>query len=378
MSSAQERLETPPVLLSKIAKNGDFLTVRVSLFGNQHLFAVSTGSEITELDISFKQRLIRKTNVSTISEINQSRNEIYGAPPMTISGTEVGRLEFPEGSPIRLMDFEELNKASEFDIRGMIGIDFLKQYALRVDVANGMISLFNPNDCDVDSSDQSIEMPMDFGRPVIEVASGNQPYFAMVDTSTTVTHLLSPPPYERLLNNMLLQQFEVVLPTENGSRLATATTGRLKTFRVGPFVHYGLCVHPGRVTKIGIEYLRRYSCTLDFPNEKMYLRPSSFFTLHDEIDRGGISFEIDPISKQKRVKFVVVDSTAEKLGIRPGDLMLTVDGKSIAKMSNQHFSRLLETRLEAIDIVVRRDGKDLSLRLGKLQPSVPAAEINRF
>jgi carboxyl-terminal processing protease len=132
-------------------------------------------------------------------------------------------------------------------------------------------------------------------------------------------------------------------------RLVSATTER-----------YGTKV-PGR----DIAY-SAISGMLGSVNDKytVFLDPKDYAALNEGLDRSfsgvGIVMQIDPQTKLLNVGEVVEGGPAEKAGVKAGDVIMQVDGKSTKGLSNEENSKMLRGRAGTVvrlDIV--RDGKPI-------------------
>jgi hypothetical protein len=375
LATGQNAQLPKPLLLSKIATDGDLVTLPVTLNGKKSVLVVDTGNYSTTLDKTLKPQLTRAVpTTATDKAYAAGGDEFYVAPPITISGTESGQIEFPKEYPILLADVSKVREASKSDFIGVLGMDFLERYAVELDLHNGYLALRNSADVGPKPMDRVVEMSMDWRRPSVELLSPGLAYWGLIDTGGILSLYLEPEAYEHLLTTGSIARFSTCLGPAHP--VAFAKSGRLRAVKMGPFVHFGLVISPHRRTLLGLHYWRRYFCTFDFPKRKMYLRPSPYFALNDEGDRCGICLERGPAPLHMiRVPNVLRGSIAERLGIQAGDWLISLDGKPVAGVPVQRVNLHLEMRTRELEIVLRRGGKDIELTLPPPKRSVPAATI---
>ncbi len=86
--------------------------------------------------------------------------------------------------------------------------------------------------------------------------------------------------------------------------------------------------------------------------------------------------EAEGVAKHVYVLAVTIDGPADKAGVRPGDALVTIDGKSVASIGTSHAEQLLGTDNiragQTIALEVERDGSTLTITVEAGAP--PAAE----
>lgn len=87
---------------------------------------------------------------------------------------------------------------------------------------------------------------------------------------------------------------------------------------------------------------------------------------------GFFGFKTDMEPRGARVAFVFADGPAEEAGLRPGDLVLTLDGKPLAGLRHDQFHELVAPYRvgERVPLEVGRDDRVLSLSV-TLGPTPP-------
>lgn len=110
--------------------------------------------------------------------------------------------------------------------------------------------------------------------------------------------------------------------------------------------------------------------SLDTPYSK-YMNEKEYEYLHssyiEDISKEGLG--IVPFtpkgSKLRIVIKVVKNSSAERSGILPGDIIKVVNGKDVSKLNNDQFSNILSSS-KNFSFLLDRNGKDISISLSKM------------
>lgn len=89
--------------------------------------------------------------------------------------------------------------------------------------------------------------------------------------------------------------------------------------------------HPGgmnsRAGNLGSDVLRRFTTTFDYSRKQMILVPNESFDEPFEWDRSGLRLAAGRILE---VEGVVTGSPGEEVGVRVGDVLVRIDGKSVS------------------------------------------------
>jgi hypothetical protein len=227
---------------STAAHDGDFLTLRVRLGGEMQLFALDTGSQRTIFDKQLRIPLSAATHVERKRAFaTDNEEDLFSPPKMSVVGTKFGSVEFPEGSAVKRMDLSWIRRSTKLPINGILGMDFLEQYAVKLNFAEGTVALLDSRK--LDRKELGVDVPIEIHdrRPFVELKTGSAEYWAMIDTGGLLTMRLQPEVYEHLLSadEITPEVFTVFL---NKKKLLKPSdySGRIKTVKLGSFVHRDL------------------------------------------------------------------------------------------------------------------------------------------
>jgi C-terminal peptidase prc len=97
-----------------------------------------------------------------------------------------------------------------------------------------------------------------------------------------------------------------------------------------------------------------------------FLTPKEYAALNEGLDGGnfsgvGIAIRVDDDTKLLRVTDVIPDGPAEKSGLQPGDVILTIDGRSTKGLTSDEDAKLLRGKEGTIvHLGIERQGAPLS------------------
>ncbi len=96
-----------------------------------------------------------------------------------------------------------------------------------------------------------------------------------------------------------------------------------------------------------------------------FLTPKQYADLNETLDGGnfsgvGIAIQVDDATKLLRVSDVIQNGPAEKAGVKPGDIIVAIDGKTTRGLTTEEDSKLLRGQEgTVVQITIQRDGATL-------------------
>ncbi len=363
MPSFAQESEPPGILLSsRIATNGDFLTLPITIDEVTHLFVVGIGIRTTILDAALCADLTPTIDAATKTPGMPAR--MYLPPKMVIKGTEIGAIPFPEDSPILSKDLRDIRKGTSFAVHGILGMDFLQAYAVALDPVEGLLHLLEGSAARQDTYDARLPLEMSEGLPFVQVCVAGRDEWALVATAAMLSCAIQRDLYRKLTEREQVRKRMIRVFFENQRRTVFIEEGWLRELTVGPFSHRTVLVKPRDFTSLGLYYWLRYRCVFDFVDKTVYLRKSAYFELRDDSDQAGIwtTGPADP-GGGRRIKYVAIGSDAESLGIREGDLLLSIDGRDVSDERPDEIYRQLSFRTTHRRLILRREGREFEVVL---------------
>jgi hypothetical protein len=359
----------PPtaVLTSKIATDGDFVTLPVKVEDKWLAFIVDTGSQTTTLDAKFRERLTLAGQVERAKAYPYKADpELYLPPRMTVAGTEGGAIPFPPDCAVACRDFSDVRQVSNVQIQGVLGMDFLESYALQLDLAEGSLRLLDATTIRAESRhDAEIKMEIPRRRPNVAIESHDAAMRALVDTGGLLSASIQRDAYEYLLHKRQLSEVVFLIDVEGETKLKATQEGWLRELKLGLFSHRRLSVDPDEFSIIGLYYWRRYRCIFDFPGKTIYLDKGPYFDLRDDSDHAGIYVEPVPgVERARRVAYVAKGSEGDWHGVRPGDRLISIDGKKVvAESVHSIYRRLSFHHLRPFELDLVRGEREIHITI---------------
>lgn len=364
--AVSQEIDSGVLIESKIAMDGDCMTLPVKVEEEWYNFVVDTGTPITTLDQSFAKRLSPASEPSK-GLVPRTSLTLYKSPKIVVAGTESGLLAFPTENPVAIENLETIANSSDLKINGILGMDFLSSYALDLDISQGVVKILDS--AKYTPTGNQVMRPIKMVRlhPVLTLETNQGKFSGLIDTGAMASLFLERSVARHLFKSGEVRATEFKVEIDGKTELMQGFEARIKTLQLGPFVHHDLIVYPEDGTSlIGLYYWRRYHCVFDFPRNRVLLEKSLWYDQMDDSDHAGLYFSKTKIPLQPAwfVERLNVGSRGEEAGVELGDILLSVDGVPVHDKSVHSIFRKLSFRgNKKCNLVVERDGKELSIEL---------------
>jgi predicted aspartyl protease len=351
---AAKRKQPEIVAEFKIAKGGRVILVPVRINGQERLFVVDTGSSLCFLDTSFKPKkgLFDEESAQAPEKISirtaagQAEFEVSDQPRLLL-----GECDLRQAGRVCWLDFELLRRVADQDLRGVLGMSFLKKYVVQMDFDSGTLRLLLSDGlgraewgkaCDLHAG-ECLDCPYISGN-----VQGSEGVDLLVDSGYIGSVVLGAEGFEKARDKTAVMT-EALSVTAAGVHRSRKT--RIGSLVLGEIEQRGLVMEEGTPNRVGLDLLCRYVVTFDFPGKKMYLRKGKKFDRPDEEEMSGLN--LWRIEGNACVHSLAKGHPAEAAGIMPGDIVLNVGNKDVSKMSLEQIYTLLN-----VD-----DGKEIKLTI---------------
>jgi hypothetical protein len=353
-SSAESRTDAP-LETFKVATDGDFLVIPVRLGTREYLFAFDTGSTVSVLDTSLRS-LVGDQLFQTLPTLSADGSiQLFKGPRLA-----VGKLKPMENLPVGLVDLAPFRELSGHDLRGLLGMDFLRDHIVQIDSDNGTLSVLRSLP---DKPGAEVRLSFSGNCPYVEANLAGITDWFLVDTgfSGGVSGMITTQCVNRLLRSG---------KAEAGGRFfKQATEGKgfegrvvsVNSFRIGHFDQTDLSFTEGKQNLITALYLMRYIVTFDFPHAKLYLKKSAIYSDPEPEELSGMIF--GRLDGKTVVRDVYPSSPAARAGIQPDDVILKIGEKDAEKSRIMELRLLLCDQGRTVPIKLQRAGRELDVSL---------------
>ena len=232
---------------------------------------------------------------------------------------------------------KDMDKVEGVPVDGIIGYEVFKRLVVRIDYENKMATLTLPEAFKADGAGTAVPFTFDEQTPQVEGRIDGIPGRFSLDTgSRSSLDLLGPFAETHGLVAKYAPKLEMVTGWGVGGGVRSAVAR-------GSLLELGSVQVPSPVTEIartksgaytdrylagnvGNGVFRRFTVTFDYSRQQVYFQPNASFAAKDTFDRAGLWMN------RNGEGFEVVDlaagGPAAEAGLKTGDTILTVDGKS--------------------------------------------------
>jgi hypothetical protein len=344
---------------TSIERHGDVVLIPVTLGEKTYSCVLDTGSSLMVFDNSLKPLLGKPLGEETVGTLSLPNTiEKFESPAY-----RVGPFPATHKEPVVTSDLSRFRQITGHNLRGILGMSFLRNFVVRIDFDKGSVSLSRTLSAETVSN--AVKIPFELNRnglPIIggRIPAANRPHEVsfLVDTGASGV-ALNRALFQHLLEEEQLQIVGKTISSDLGNDHWNYKA-RVKALKLDKFEHTELLVShtfsPQQPSVMGLSYLSRFRVTFDFPNQQLVLEPGKQFRKRIEPNRSGIRF-LRP-EAETVVYSIDEGSPAQSVGIRPGDRILTIN--DLDADTSTPFA--LRQELDAppgreIKLVLSRDGK---------------------
>lgn len=227
-------------------------------------------------------------------------------------------------------------------VDGIIGYEVFKRFVVRIDYVKKLLTFTLPEAFDGKGAGTAVAFTFDEQTPQVDGEIDGIPGKFTIDTGSRNSLDLTTPFVEAHgLKARYAPKVEAMTGFGVGGGVRSAVT-RAKLLKLGsvevpaPVTAFTLN-RKGSLTdryvagNVGGGVLRRFTVTFDYSRQTIWLAPNEAFAAPDNYDRAGLW--INRAEDGFEVEDVVAHGPAAEAGVRVGDTILAIDGKSPADLS---------------------------------------------
>lgn len=259
---------------------------------------------------------------------------------------------------------------------GIIGAALFENFAVEIDHDDNVIRLHDPNRYQAPPESTSAPLTFKMGIPFVDasakmVSGSNVPITVAVDLGASHAISLNTDSHEEI--NVPEGAVKTILG-RGLSGPVRGKVGRIAGLDLGGYdlrnviTGFPVSKHQdprgidSRNGNLGNGILKRFNVTFDYQRKQMVLEPNKRFGDPFEFDMSGIVFQQ---SHQRGVwiESILPDSPAEEAGLRPDDIILSVDGIDAAAVGYYAIREKLREDGKSVTILYRRGNKEREVKL---------------
>ena len=331
-------------------------------------FLLDTGATWTILDVDKAKELNIKTDNGTTLDLGQTntvRTTFAKDARLDISGVEVA-VEKLAVMPVKLKHAPQ--------IVGLIGSELIKKFVVEFDYAAKTINLFDPKSYQYAGRGERlpIELIEEIPHITVKISKGDVNSLdakLLLDTGAAQTVMLYAPFVEK---NKLLETIEETSRLNAAGGLGGGSAVRrvrARTVKIGnvafdnPIIYFsqGRGAADRRDGIIGNGLLNRFKMIIDYSRLQAILEPAEKISVPTDFDSFGFGFVRD--GKVFKITEVYQPTMAGKAGLKPGDVLLAIDGKSVSNLSLSQVSQMFRSDGKTRNLTVKRGAETLEIKL---------------
>jgi outer membrane lipoprotein-sorting protein len=345
------------------------LFIPVSIAGVERLWVLDTGASMSVIDQSFADEMGLKTegNLKGSGAGGTVDIGITTLPPFEVEGIRFGEQK------VAVIDMAELIRRIGVETPGILGFDFLSRFVTRIDFANELISFYDPESFTY--MGQGTELDAHIDESVFKTHAtldGSLSGTWLFDIGASGTHL---DPY--YVQKGGYADRKGVLRMAHGAANEYQLKGvRADRIEFGGFALDRLLIGfapgagnvdaPGdRLGILGNNVFRNFVVYVDYVNEKVILEKGDRFNQPWPEDRSGLNVEWTADHQGIEVLYVSPGTPAEEAGFQKGDVLKSINGKTIEPAGGVLAVRELLREEPGVThkIVVDREGREKKMKI---------------
>lgn len=328
-------------------------------------FLLDTGSTWTFLDADKAKEL----NIATEGSRTVETGEVH---PISITFARDTTLQVSGLKiPVEQLAVMPLKFRHAPQIVGIIGSDLFKRFVVEIDYLARTIALYEPKNYKADGEILPMEILEEIPHVVVYISKGHvssQPAKLLVDTGAAQTIVLYAPFVEkhRLLETTA-GTIEVAAGGLGGGSVMRKVRTKLVTIGKTAFDNPLIYFTPNRRSAewrdgvLGNGLLDRFKMTVDYSRRQIILKPSERLNIPTDFD--SFEIEIGQEGKQFEVKDVYQPAIAGLAGLKPGDILLAVDGKETSNLTLVQIKRMFKLDGGERVLLVKRGEKTVPIKV---------------
>ena len=342
-------------------------------------FIVDTGASNT---------IIAKKEIVSIFNLPYGRTfEVYGADLSTVLYAHLvkdvhlsaANLKAPHQDILVLEeDYFDFQRITGLDIHGVLGADMFRNHVMQIDYKKGILSLHRLHSKTIKYRGyKEIDLVIQKSKPyvVAKTRLSNNTVLdtkLLIDTGASTALLLDTNSDESLILP------ESIIPDTLGFGLGgnmKGYIGRVSSFQLGKFKFDGVICRFQQVPKdsvrkfvarngiIGNHILDRFSVILDYPQQRLFIKPTRRWKRSFSFDKSGINFiSVGLHNRTYYVNSIIPGSPADLAGVQAGDIIQQINNLPNGLLTFNSINRILHGKSgKKVKVKVKRENQTFKI-----------------
>ena len=277
---------------------------------------------------------------------------------------------------VTAFDFSHFASLSR-PVHGIIGSDLLDRFIVTFDFEEETIAL-SSDTVAVERPDDAIVLPFRNHpvnyAPVVSMRIGTRDTEGMIDTGQPYPLVLPLSSYDAnvssfdskpVVSSGLMEEWPNTRADHNNRvRLGSIGTGG-RVFE-GVLCLFGELPAPLSMPLVGTGFLSRFTVTIDYPRDEMFLVSRGEVDVPGAIFTTGLNIDVDDAGRIV-VKGVWAGSPADEAGVESGDVIAAFEGAAASNANSIELIELLENdRVPSVALELDRGGTSSIMTLRKI------------
>ena len=358
--------QVPFILVSEL------IIVPVSINGSKPLdFVFDTGAAATVILESNNTHLLTLKSDSKLDIAGGGEDFQSIANVVPNIDVALGEIELIDQTiihlPISSVPFFKDSDSVFFD--GIIGYDFLKRFAIKIDYDKAVITLseqtdFAKTETEHDISWQRLPISIEGDMSYVSVnaqlsTKQTTPLKLLIDTGFSGTFEIAQAKHDKLSVPYYPSRTQGLngYSTIHVSKSKSLSLGNYSKSNVPVLYNMSTNTEVDNSELLGNQFLKHFNLIFDYRNEQLFIKPNDNFDRPINLDKSGL--RLMPHKLGAIVNDVAAKTSAANIGLKTGDIITSYNGNQITPEGFSALTSILASNLQKIKLCWLYNGTEI-------------------